>query len=220
MKNTLLITCLLIILLTAFENTSFAQKKTCTCKEVGGRTCTAEVTCTNGCSAICGKKDTCSVSCSLQVYPQNLNIDFVKQTTTEIATTLAKGTRLRLNFTPNPGTEKEVYDYQLKNSDVWRLLEFLDARGTLIVNGIDFDNLRDLKKQLRKGEKLASVTFNNIPVEEAVARLEIMTGEDLQIVSGDSTKRVTVSVTDVSLAEVLKAIRKKTRVHVAVCSSV
>ena len=220
MKKNLLPTCLLILSLTAFANTSFAQKKTCACEKVGGRTCTAVVECTNGCSAICGKKDTCSVSCSVQVYRQNLNLDFVKQTAQEIAATLAKETRLRLNFTPNTGTKTEVYDYKLKNSDVWRLLEFLDAHGTLIVNGIDFDNLRDLKKQLRAGEKLASVTFSDIPVEEAVVRLELMTGEDLRIISGNGRTRVSVSVTDVSLAEVLKEIRKKTRVRVAIRRSV
>ena len=185
MKKALLFTCLLIISLVAFENSSFAQKKICACKGVEGSTCTAEVKCTNGCSAICGRKDTCYVSCSARVYPQNLSLDFVKQTAAEMAATLAKQTRMRLRFTPNERTKNDKYDYKLINSDVWKLLEFLDEHGTLVVNGIDFDNLRDQKKQLRAGEKLASVTFNDVPVEEAVQKLELMTGENLRIVSGN-----------------------------------
>src|SRR6185369_10462390 len=171
MKKALLLTCLFFISLGAFEKNSFAQKKVCTCNKVAGRTCEATLTCTNGCSAICGKKDTCFVSCSARVYRHNLNLDFSQKTADEIVATLVSETRLRLKFTVNPGTKNDKYDYKLINSDVWNLLDFLDQHGTLFVNGIDFDNLRDQKKQLRKGEKLASVTFDNIPVEEAVQRL-------------------------------------------------
>ena len=215
MKNALVITCLIIISLSAF-GTSYAQKKTCACKGLEGSTCTGSVTCTNGCSAICGRKDTCYLSCSARVYRQNLTLNFTRQTATDIATTLAKESKLRIRFKANSDTE--LYDYKLVNSDVWKLLEFLDARGTLFVNGIDFDNLRVIKNQLRAGEKLAGVTFDNTPVEEAVANLELMTGEDLRIVSGKRTKRVSLSVENVSLADVLKKIRNETGVRIVVRS--
>lgn len=217
MKNALVITWLIIISFCVFE-TSYAQKKTCACKGLEGSTCTGTVSCTHGCSAICGRKDTCYLSCSARVYRQNLNLNFTRQTSTDIATTLAKESKLRIRFKANSDTEKELYDYKLVNSDVWKLLEFLDARGTLVVNGIDFENLRVIKNQLRAGEKLAGVTFDNTLIEEAVANLELMTGEDLRIVSGKRTKRVSISIENVSLTDVLKEIRKETGVRIVIRS--
>jgi hypothetical protein len=71
---------------------------------------------------------------------------------------------------------------------------------------------------LKAGEKLASVTFNDIPVEEAVQRLELMTGENLRIVSGKGDSLISLSLTNVSLAEVLEEIRKKSDVTVEIRS--
>jgi hypothetical protein len=216
MKNAFVITCLLIISVAASENTSFAQKKSCTCKEVAGRTCSAEVICTNGCSAICGRKNTCYVSCSNRLMGPDLNLDFVQKTAEEMAATLASQSRLRLSFKVNPRNANERYDYKLASSDIYKLLEFLDERGTLAVNGADFSEYRKLKKLVKAGGRIARVMFNSIPVQEAVEKLELMTGEDLRIVSGDPARRITVSVKSRSLADILKVIRKKSRVHIAV----
>lgn len=215
MKNAFVIMCLLIISLGGFKNTNFAQKKICTCKEVGGRTCSGTVTCTNGCSAICGRKDICYLSCSTRLIGPDLNLEFTQKTAGEMAATLASESHLRLNFIPNPKTVNERYDYRLEKSDIWKMLEFLDDRGTVTVNGVDFANLRQLKKLWKSGGRMARVTFNDIPVAEAVEKLELMTGQDLRIVSGDPATLISVKVKRISLAGILKTIRKKSGVRVA-----
>lgn len=218
MKNALVLTCALIASLAAFENTNFAQTpdKICTCEKVGNRTCTGEVKCTKGCSAICGKKDTCYLSCSKDIIGKKITVDFVQKTAAEMAQTLATGARLRISFTSDLGRENERYDYKLIDSGVWKLLEFLDVRGTVVVNGLSFERLLELKKEIKDGGKIAGVTFNNISVEEAVLQLQIMTGEGLEIVSGDRKRRVSISAEDVSLTEILEAIKEKSGVQVAI----
>src|SRR5262249_13822399 len=102
---------------------------------------------------------------------------------------------------------------------IWKLLEFLDERGTLVVNGLPFEELRKNKKQLKEGGRLARVRFNNTTVQEAVLHLEVMTGEYLRIVSGDSTQRISINIRRRSLPYVLEKIRKKVGVLVAITST-
>ena len=218
MKNTVVTTCLFIIALFGFENTCFAQKtqkKVCSCKEVGGRTCSGTIKCNKGCSAICGRKNTCYLACSKELIGRNLDLEVFQQTSKEIAEKLAAETQVPIDFKPYSRGAKELYDYNLKNSGIWKLLEFLDERGTLSVNGLPFEELRKLKKTLKEGGRIARVRFNNTSVQEAVLQLEIMTGEYLRIVSGDSTKRISVNIRRASLAYILETIRKKSGVHVA-----
>ena len=219
MKNTLVTACLLIISLFGFENTGFAQKKDCSCIKVGGRTCSGTVKCTKGCSAICGRKNTCYLACSVELIGRNLDLEFSQKTSRELAAALAAETQVPIKFEPYSRGINELYDYKLVNSGIWKLLEFLDKRGTLVVNGIDFERLRQLKKTLKEGGRLARVRFNNTSVEQAVLQLEIMTGEYLRIVSGDSTKRISVDVRQASLSYILETIRRKSGVRVAITAT-
>jgi hypothetical protein len=87
------------------------------------------------------------------------------------------------------------------------------------VNGVEFERLRQLKKKIKEGGRLVRVRFNNTSVQEAVLHLEIMTGEYLRIVSGDSTKRISVDVRRASLPYILKTIRRKSGVRVAITAT-
>jgi hypothetical protein len=221
MKNPLVTACLLIISLFGFEDTGFAQKKICSCLKVGGRTCSGTLKCAKGCSAICGRKDTCYLACSVKyrLVGRNLDLEFSQKTSREMAATLAAETGVPINFEPYSRGANELYDYKLVDSGIWKLLEFLDKRGTLVVNGIDFERLRQLKKTMKDGGRLARVRFNNTSVEEAVLQLEIMTGEYLRIVSGDSTKRIRVNVRRASLPYILETIRRKSGVRVTITAT-
>ena len=219
MKNPVVTTCLLIICLFGFENTGFAQKKVCSCIEVGGRTCSGTIKCTKGCSAICGRKNTCYLACSQELVGRNLDLEFFQKTSKEIAATLAAETQVPISFEPYSRRANELYDYKLVNSGIWKLLEFLDERGTLVVNGLEFERLRQLKKIMKDGGRIARVRFNNTSVQEAVLQLEIMSGEYLRIVSGDSTKRISVDIRRASLPYVLETIRKKSGVRVAITAT-
>ena len=218
MKNALVTTCLFIIALFGFKNTSFAQKaqKVCSCIEVGGRTCSGTIKCSKGCSAICGRKNICYLACSQELVGRNLDLEFFQQTSKEIAATLATQTQVPINFKPYSRRANELYDYKLINSGIWKLLEFLDERGTLSVNGLPFEELRKLKKKLKEGGRIARVRFNNTSVQEAVLHLEIMTGEYLRIVSGDSAKRISINIRLGSLPYILETIRRKSGVRVAI----
>jgi len=146
-------------------------------------------------------------------------LEFSQKTSRELAAALAAETQVPIKFEPYSRGINELYDYKLVNSGIWKLLEFLDKRGTLVVNGIDFERLRQLKKTLKEGGRLARVRFNNTSVEQAVLQLEIMTGEYLRIVSGDSTKRISVDVRQASLSYILETIRRKSGVRVAITAT-
>jgi len=218
-KVNFLTVCLVVISLFGSANSNLAQTKVCSCVKVGGRTCSGTINCSKGCSAICGRKNTCFLACSVELVGRNLDLEFVQKTSKEIAAKIAAETHVPIEFEPYSRGANERYDYTLVDSGIWKLLEFLDARGTLVVNGIKFEDLRRLKKMRKDGGRIARVTFNNTSVEEAVLHLEIMTGEYLKIVSGDSTKRISVDVKRASLHHILRTIREKSDVRVEIAAT-
>lgn len=217
MRIVLTIVFFALSLLGAFDLT-LGQRQTCSCKGVQGSTCIASVTCSGGCSAICGSGNNCFVSCSKDLAGPNLTLDFSQKDAKTIAVELSEKTKMRISFKPDRVNAGKLYDYHMKKSDIWRLLEFLNNLGSLKVNGISFDRYRQLQRQIKSGQRL-SVKFNAMPAEVVAERLSFMSGSPIKVTSGDPTKPISVTTTEMTLSQILRTIKTETGVKMEVMRS-
>jgi hypothetical protein len=212
MRNVLTAMFFVILSVALFDKAVLGQKVTCSCEKVPGSTCSGSVTCSTGCSAICGTGDECYVSCRTELLGPNLTLDFVQKDGKTIAEELSRRTRMQITFTPNPRNVGERYDYHLHDSDIWKLLVFLDKVGTVTVNRKPFDKLRQLQKQIRSGQALA-VRFSTTPAQEVAERLSFMSGKKISVVSGDPATLITITSRKTSLSNILQDIKLETGVQ-------
>src|SRR5688572_13582192 len=170
MRTVLTIVFLVIVSAVVLPKAVLAQKITCSCGNVPRSTCQGSVSCSTGCSAICGTGDKCYVSCRTQLLGPNLTLDFSQKDGKWIVEELSRKTHMRITFEPYPRNRGQRYDYQLRDSDIWKLLVFLDKVGTVTVNGRSFEKLRELQKQIRLGQAVA-FSFRTMPAQEVAERL-------------------------------------------------
>jgi hypothetical protein len=208
---------LVIVTAVVLPKAVLAQKITCSCENVARSTCQGSVSCSSGCSAICGSGDKCYVSCRTQLVGPNLTLDFAQKDGKSIVEELSRETHMQINFEPYPRNRGERYDYHLKNSDIWKLLVFLDKVGTVTVNGRPFEKLRELQKQIRMGQAVA-VRFRTMPAQEVAERLSLLSDMKVSIVSGDPTMPITVATRKTSLSNILKDIQRDTGIQMEATS--
>jgi len=178
------------------------QKKiSCACEAAPGRTCHGSVSCPDGCTSLCGAGDTCYMSCWSNGFEPRITIKFVKKTGQEIASLLSAKTHKRIVFIPDPRNATAKYDLELKDDDVFNVLNYLFKRGRVIFDGADFSNIRNLRNQMKQGKRIA-VNFNG-PAKDAVAKLAFTSGRRLRITSGDPEKIVSISMHEATLDEIL-----------------
>src|ERR1043166_7998767 len=190
------------------------QKVTCSCENVPRSTCTATVTCSTGCSAICGAGDRCAVSCRTGLLAPDLTLDFVQKDGKSIAEELSRATPMQITFEPYSRNVGQLYDYHLKGSDIWKLLVFLDKVGNVTVNGLPFQKLRELQKQIKDGEPVV-VRLTTMPAQEVAEKLSFISGMDIKVISGDPATPISVATRRTAFSKILKDIKQKTGVQMA-----
>lgn len=136
----------MVLLLATAATMVSAQKITCSCEYVKGKDkCTPKTTCSDGCTAVCGPRGACGSYCRRKVYDERITVSFVKKTGEQIASELSALTRQRIEFEPYRGNKGVRYDVDMKNDDIFNVLNFLNKRGTVRLNGTDFSRIRELQ---------------------------------------------------------------------------
>jgi hypothetical protein len=168
MRSPLTIANLLLVLAAAVTVVP-GQKVTCSCDKISGyRDCATNVTCSDGCTNLCGSGDKCYASCTKGVFDQRYTIAFVKKTGQEIASEMSTVTHQKIEFVPYRRNRGEQYDLNLKNDDLFNVLNYLNKRGNVRFNGMDFSKVRGLRSKKRSG-KTISTHLKEIPREDVMA---------------------------------------------------
>jgi hypothetical protein len=189
-----------------------AQDISCSCADTPENTCIAAVHCRDGCTAVCGAKDTCYVSCRTDLLTSPLTLRFVKKDGKFIAKTLSERVKKNIQFEPYPRKKKELYTFELKKSDMWPILSFLNERGTVTINNKDLRPFFRMQRQARR--RRLSVRFESMPAKDVVERLAFLSRFKLRIRSGDPTTPVSLHLNDKTLREILEEISKQANVKI------
>jgi hypothetical protein len=145
----------------------------------------------------------------------------------EIAAALSKRVGHKIEFAPRPDVSGP-FIFDIKDDDMWNVLDYLYDRGTVKVDGVDWGKYRGIRTVLKGGR--VSVEFNNISVRDALAHLSFLSGKSLHAVwEGQSSrnhrrparqqavaaqKEFSLSLQDVTLDEIVARISAETGVQI------
>jgi len=131
------------------------QKMTCRCEKKNPDSCGVSVTCSDGCTGLCGSGvNQCYTSCRKGCFAQRFTIKFVKKTGQEIASELSLRSHQRIKFKPYLRQNGEQYDLDIQNDDLFNALNFLNKVGNVTYNGIDFAKQKQLCAEKRNGKTI------------------------------------------------------------------
>jgi len=203
----------ILVLVVLASMTAFGQQITCACDAAPGRTCHGEVKCPDGCTSLCGPGDACYLSCSSNTFEARITAKLVQKTGQEIAAELSAQSHQRIEFAPFPRKAGARYNLELKNDDLFNALKYLYNRGKVRYAGKDFSEVIKMRKELKDGKRI-SVNFTTAPVRDVVARLAFFSGERLEIKAGDAEQKVSVSLQDATLDQIIREISEKGHVTI------
>lgn len=202
----------ILVFVSVASVTALGQQYTCAC-DAGGRTCHGEVKCPDGCTSLCGPGDACYLSCSSNTFQSRITAKLVQKTGQEIAAELSAQSHQRIEFIPFPRKAGARYNLELKNDDLFNGLKYLYKRGKVRYAGHDFLEVIEMRKQLKDGKRI-SVHFTEAPVKDVVARLAFFSGERLEIQAGDVGQKVSVSLQDATLDQIIHEVSEKGHVTI------
>lgn len=131
------------------------QRMTCRCEKKNPDSCGVTVTCSDGCTGLCGSGvNQCYTSCRKGCFAQRFTIKFVKKTGQEIASELSLRSHQRIKFKPYRRQSGEQYDLDIQDDDLFNALNFLNKVGTVTYNGIDFAKRKQLCAEKRNGKTI------------------------------------------------------------------
>lgn len=190
-----------------------AAGQTCSCKSPD-KSCDAAVDCPHGCTALCGSRDACYAACgSVEVDKSyaRITIKVENGDSNEISSRLTDESGRKIKFTPR--RKDATYSFELIDDPVWNALKFLSKRGMVLVDGTPFYKLEELRRKLLKGERV-SAHFTDIPVINALAKLAFVSGLPFRVKAGDGEKRLSISLENVTLGEIVRRISTQTGVEI------
>lgn len=215
MRIPLTVVCYALLLLIGMIQPARGQQITCSCENVPDKSCQGTIYCPDGCTAICAAKDTCYLSCRTDMFKSRFNLKFERKSGPQIASVLASKLGKPIEFVPYSRTANKLYNFELKNSDIWPALEFLDKRGTVKINRMDFRTFRKIQIEMKSGRKF-SARFHDIPARDAVSKLAVLSRLNLQIRSGNPMNLVSLDLNEMTLSEMLKEISSSAKVKIRV----
>lgn len=211
MKRSLSLATLLLSLI-AVAPTATSQKQTCSCKAPDGK-CAVSVTCSlHGCTAICGSNNGCYAKCGKDLIKTSFTLKLVNKGAKEIASGLSQNTGHKIEFVPRIRDDRFTID--IKGDDLWNAMDYLNERGKIFVDTVPWQRYQEIRGVMLNGGKLSSVTFDNISVSDALAHLSFLSGVPFRIESGNAAKRLSLSLQEVTLSEIVDTISKQTDVKI------
>lgn len=112
------------------------------------------VTCRDGCTALCGTKDGCYQSCRIDILNQRITMEVLGKTGAEIVFLLSDSTHKKIQFAPNKRNKLDRYNFSIKNDDIYNVLSFLNKRGKVKVNDVDFAEFERMRNAMTKGRRM------------------------------------------------------------------
>ena len=203
----------LVLLLISFAPPARGQQKTCSCSAPDKKCQIKEITCPHGCTAVCAPDQACFATCrNPQIDRRHARIS-IKVDPTDSAEKIGKdltaASGRRIKFIPSGGR----LSFQLDEGPLWDALTFLSQNGKVFLDGVDFDNIRNIRGKLKRGEKI-SVNYNGIPVQYALADLSFLSGLTIRAKSGNAEQLFSLTLPEATLKEVISKISKKTGVKI------
>lgn len=192
----------LLILVVGFAAQCLGQKVSCSCESAPGRTCRGIVNCPDGCTSLCGTGDNCYLACRTDYFEPRVTFKVSEKTAQEIAALLSSKIRKRIEFIPDMRKQTERFNLDVKNDDVFNVLNFLYKKGRVKFDGVDFGKLKELRKQVKQGRKV-STSFTGIPVKDVVAILAFTSGKRFRVTAGDPERIISISISEASLDEII-----------------
>lgn len=181
---------------------------TCSCVASDG-SCSASVTCTNGCQKYCGNNGNCYAYCS-GVFPdlyREVTLEIENGTYPQLVEELSRVSGVNLEFVPlNPNS---VFNAGYKKAVLWGALESLSEYGTVRVAGQDFQRIKRLRRILVSNEKI-SFAVRDTSVKTFVADLAALTGLPLRVTAGNPKSMVNVELPEATLDDIIAVVSEKT----------
>lgn len=212
-----------------------AAAESCSCTAADG-SCTASISCPGGCIVMC-PSDGCTGYCSgeggggstqepsatptpeegssvtAEMSPsKRITIKAVKANGQQIASELSRVSDREIEFTPRRASER--FNFEFKNVELWDILNYLSDFGSLTIDGTDFEKLKKIRRAMAGNQRM-SMCLHNAPVKDVTAYLSFLSGVPLSVTSGDGTSRVTASLKQVTLSEIIDGISARAGVRIA-----
>jgi hypothetical protein len=107
----------------------------------------------------------------------------------------------------------DTLNLDFKAVPLWNVLEVLSRMGTVQIDGQDFQQLQGLRRALLRGEKI-NVCFCDAPAGHLLHWLSFISGLPLHVSSGNAQARVTITLKEVTLGDIIHAVSTHTGVQV------
>jgi hypothetical protein len=202
----------LLLLLTTFSPVALGQKK-CSCN-APDNSCKAAATCRDGGAAICSSNSACYATCG-GVDPGNsqarISLKLRRKKAEEVTAALKRRSGRNIIFEPTRKTDR--FTFELNNVPLWTILDFLNGRGKVLLDGLPFDMHKELRRRLSRGGKV-SVSFIDSTARNAVAKLAFQSGLSLRVRAGDAERLLSISLEEVTLDEIVARISAESGVKI------
>lgn len=152
----------------------------------------------------------------MEIFGAEVTLEVSEGSYSELTSKLAKISGKEITFTTTAGDRArpdEIINVGLKRSPVWGGLEFLADRGTVRVNGKDFESYIRLRQALLSGQRF-NFGVKNTPVNTFVNDLAGLTGLPLRITSGRPMSIANLELNDATLDEYLARVSEQTGVKI------
>jgi len=113
------------------------------------------------------------------------------------------------NIAFSPAKQLPPFVLGFKQAALWDALEFLSDRGTVQIDGKDFESLRALRKSLLSGDRI-SLGVQNTPVSTFVNDMAGISGLPLRVAAGRPMSVVNVDIQAATLTEILAKVSEQT----------
>jgi type II secretory pathway component GspD/PulD (secretin) len=188
-----------------------APYDSCSCSADDG-TCTTTISCRGGCLSWC-PTDGCIAQCLSGpgsrggVIVNSVTLHLRDSRATQVSDELARVTGQEVVFSPT--TPDTTVTLDADNTPIWDVLETLSRSGRIQISGIDFYNIKAVRRTLLNGEPI-SVCAHGMTVKRFVNELRFMTGLDLQVTSGDANAIVNYNGHGVYLNDITSEVSERT----------
>lgn len=210
---------LICLSLSALAAYTAAPRESCSCTAADG-SCSAGVTCSGGCLAFCPSNN-CRAMCSSGGRGSVEYADLLMRVTLRlqgsnsraVSAELARVTGRNVVFTP--ATPGDTFSLDVKDAQLWSVLEILSASGKIQIAGEDFSNLQALRRALLQGERMP-VCVSGTTVKRLVEELEQLTGLEIRVTSGDPKTVVNLTAGAVNLDELVAQVSERAGVRITI----
>jgi hypothetical protein len=189
----------------------------CYCRASDG-SCSVSISCAGGCQKSCRSNGDCEAWCSgaMEFFGAEVTLEVSEGSYSELTSKLAKISGKEITFTTTAGDRArpdEIINVGLKRAPLWGGLEFLADRGTVRVNGKDFESYIRLRQALLSGQRF-NFGVKNTPVNTFVNDLAGLTGLPLRITSGRPMSIANLELNDATLYEYIARVSEQTGVKI------